>query len=473
LTLWGVSSLFPVKIWAYIDDVTVLGTPAEVAAFVADFKARFAPLGLQLRRDKSFVSAHTADQFEPLRHLGLNESLEGARVLGAWVAADDEMESAWIETRVPKMERFFDNLSKIDRQCAIILFRWCGIPRWVHITRTHHPDACKKGSEATDELTRNCVTRLAGGDESVKAYLFDDVIFTGTLTSIPFTTLAPMAHGACVDGVDKIPKAKPQKERVNDYYKGVIAAWKKSTLTPRQKVHFACLTRSPNRSWTNCRPNRPEYRMRDCEVEVALRLRYLVPPFNDPVATCTCGHQCSPTDFIIHALDCNKVQGYTWASRHAHVKKIFKKILIQYGFRPYDREPRFFEGGKKGPDVIFLMGDRLVLVDLVICNPLADSYVEAEAAKPGATLARTEAEKDRRHAAESKARGMEFYPLAFTTFGAPGKETKKFLRLLSTYTANPTGFTRHMLTALDVAIQVGNARIAMAATAQWWLNGVW
>ena len=119
------------------------------------------------------------------------------------------------------------------------------------------------------------------------------------------------------------------------------------------------------------------------------------------------------------------------------------------------------------------MGERLVLVDLVICNPLADSYVEAEAAKPGATLARTEAEKDRRHTAESKARGMEFYPLAFTTFGAPGKETKKFLRLLSRYTANPTGFMRHMLTALDVAIQVGNARIAMAATAQWWLNGVW
>jgi len=74
---------------------------------------------------------------------------------------------------------------------------------------------------------------------------------------------------------------------------------------------------------------------------------------------------------------------------------------------------------------------------------------------------------------EAEGDKWEFYPLAFTTFGAPGKETKKFLRLLSTYTANPTGFMRHMLTALDVAIQVGNARIAMAATAQWWLNGVW
>jgi len=56
-----------------------------------------------------------------------------------------------------------------------------------------------------------------GGDESVKAYLFDDVIFTGKLTSIPFTTLAPMAHGACVEGVDKVPKAKPQNERAKDY----------------------------------------------------------------------------------------------------------------------------------------------------------------------------------------------------------------------------------------------------------------
>jgi len=462
-----------VKVWAYIDDITILGTPEEVAAFISDLEGRFRSLGLFIRRDKSWVLAHDEEQLKPLRHLGLNESLVGIRVLGAWVAPEDRMESDWIKSRIPKMENFFNRLTKIDRQCGLLLFRWCGIPRWIHITRTHHPDASKAGSATVDELARTCITTMLGGDDSVKAYLFNNPLFTGSLTSIPFVELGPMAYGACVDGVDKIRNAKSQADRVQDYYKAVMTAWKNSSeaADARSKAHMACLTGSHSRAWVNCRPNRPEYKMRQCEVETAMRLRYLVPPFNDPSATCTCGHQCSPTDFIIHALDCKRVSGYTWSSRHALVKSVFKKVLSQYGFRPDKREPRFFLGGK-GPDVIFQMGDAMVLVDLVICNPLADSYVEAEAATPGATLKRAEAEKDRRHSAESAARKMEFYPLALTTFGAPGKETLAFLRKISTYTANPTGFMRHMLSALDIAIQIGNARIAMAATARWWHHGV-
>ena len=78
-------------------------------------------------------------------------------------------------------------------------------------------------------------------------------------------------------------------------------------------------------------------------------------------------------------------------------------------------------GEGKGPDVSFFLGDKLALVDVVICNPLADSFVDEEAAKPGATLAQAEKLKDQRHLATSEARKMEFHPLAFTTFGAPGR----------------------------------------------------
>ena len=67
---------------------------------------------------------------------------------------------------------------------------------------------------------------------------------------------------------------------------------------------------------------------------------------------------------------------------------------------------------------------------------------------------------------------MEFHPLAFTTFGAPGRKTEAFLRHLATYTEDPTGFMRHMLSALGVAVQVGNARIVAAATTEWWHNGI-
>ena len=460
-----------VMIWAYIDDITLLGTPEDVVKLVEDLERGLVDYGLQVRRDKSVVAAHHEEQLRHFDHLGLKQSLEGARVLGSWVAADDETESAWIETRVAKMARFLDRLAKVNRQCADILLPMCGITRWTHITRTHSPGACLKGSELVDNYVQECATKLQGGDDDVKRYLFNNPIFTGLLTSVPFVELAPMAHAACVDGVNKVPLAKSQADRVAEHMKAKVAAWKMSLTTAREIVHFACLTQPQSHSWTRCRPNRPEYRMRDCEVETAMRLRYLVPPFNDPVGTCTCGHQCSPTDFIIHALDCKRVRGYTWASRHADVKKVFKRVLTQYGFRPDPKEPRFFDNGT-GPDVHFFMGDVLVLVDIVVCNPLADSYVDAEAAKPGATLDLHEGIKERKYADPAKARKMKFVPLALTTFGAPGKKTKAFLRDLSSYTADPDGFMRHMLSALDVAIQIGNARIVMAATEQWWNIGV-
>jgi len=460
-----------VKIWAYIDDITLLGAPVEVARLIEDLERRLVDYGLQVRRDKSVVAAHQEDQLKHFEHLGLRTSLEGTRVLGAWVAGDDETEAAWIETRVPKMARFLERLTKISRQCANILLPKCGIPRWNHITRSHSPEATLAGSSQVDSHVQECATRLQGGDNDMKRYLFDNPIFTGTLTSLPFVELAPMAYAACVDGIDKVPLAKSQADRVTEYMKAKVTAWKGTLNTTREVVHFACLTQPRAHSWTRCRPNRPEYMMRDCEVETAMRLRYLVPPFNDPVATCTCGHQCSPTDFIIHALDCKSVRGYTWASRHAEVKKVFKRVLAQYGFRPDPKEPRFFNNGT-GPDVHFFMGGVLVLVDIVVGNPLADSYVDAEAAKPGSMLDMHEGIKDRKYADPAKARKMRFVPLALTTFGAPGKKSRAFLKDVAAYTADPPGFLRHMLTALDIAIQIGNAKIVMAATEQWWNLGV-
>jgi hypothetical protein len=172
---------------------------------------------------------------------------------------------------------------------------------------------------------------------------------------------------------------------------------------------------------------------------------------------------------VVHALDCNKVRGYTWASRHALVKKVLKNVLRQYGFLPDNREPRF---NGVGPDVCFLLGTTLIIVDVSVVNPLADSYVTAEAQAAGATLAAAEDRKNDRHVAPAEARKMTFYPLVISTFGTPSSRSLTLLRKCAMYTANPTGFMTHMCSALAVAVQIGNARIVMAATTKWWEYGV-
>jgi hypothetical protein len=67
---------------------------------------------------------------------------------------------------------------------------------------------------------------------------------------------------------------------------------------------------------------------------------------------------------------------------------------------------------------------------------------------------------------------MVFKPLALTVFGEPSKLSLQLLRDISRHTADPTGFMTHALSALGVAVQVGNAGIVQAALVRWWEYGV-
>ena len=280
-----------------------------------------------------------------------------------------------------------------------------------------------------------------------------------------------MAYEACLNGVNGIPGTPSQHDLAQKFMQTERMTWLTQSAIEgsRTVVHAKMLTLKGSCLWLECRPNRSEYLMRQAHWEVALRLRYLIPPTNDKSIECACGRQCRAEDFVVHALCCNKVSGYTWASRHAHVKKIFKSVISQYGFRPDAKEPRF---NGKGPDVCFMLGMDLALVDVVVCNPLGKTYVKAEADTPGTTLERAETLKHHEHFEKAGKRTMVFFPLALTIFGQLGIKSLTLLRKCSRYTADPGGFMAHMTTALAVAVQIGNAQMVLAATSTWWDNGI-
>ena len=114
----------------------------------------------------------------------------------------------------------------------------------------------------------------------------------------------------------------------------------------------------------------------------------------------------------------------------------------------------------------------LSLVDVVFCNPLAESYVNEEYDTRGTTLERAKTLKHHEHFDKADKRTMVFYPLALTTYGQLGIKSRTLLRKCSRYTADPGGFMAHMTTALAVAVQIGNAQMVLAATHTWWENGV-
>ena len=461
-----------VRIRAYLDDVTALGLPTDVAAFVADFTSRMEILGLAINVKKSKVATHHDAQFKAFMKSGLVHTPGGQKLLGAFVASNDDQETAYLKPKIDRMAFFFNGLTQVDRQCSYTLFRYCGLPRWTHLTRTHTPDTSSSANELVDDLARQCLTTLMGGDLTQRDLLFANPLFSSDLlASVSFAKLAPLAYEACLNGVNGIPDTPSQHDLVKDFMNTERSTWlaTKEITDPRAAVHSNMLTLKGSRLWMECRPNRGEYFMRYAIWEICFRIRYLIPPTNDRFIECVCGLQCRASDFVVHALSCNKVSGYTWASRHAHVKRTFKAVLSQYGFRPDAKEPRF-KGS--GPDVCFMLGLDLALIDVVVCNPLADSYVIAEAESPGTTLERAEIRKNHEHFERADKRDMVFYPLALTIFGQLGVKSRSMLKKCARYTADPSGFMAHMTTALAVAVQIGNAQMVLAATHTWWENGV-
>ena len=419
------------------------------------------------------MATHIDDQFEPFRDTGFTHTPGGHKILGAFIATTDAQESAWVLSRAPRMEDFFTRLLKLDRQVVYALFRYCGLPRWNHIIRCHAPEVTMPANELVDKYARRCLMTLLGCGSGAGNLLFDNPLFTGDLlASIPFSELAPLAWKAATEGVDGVANAPMQHDLVAAHLVATRAGLiPTSGASPVARVHASLLLDVGSRRWLECYPSRAEYAMRRMEYEIALRARYLLPPSNEETHYCVCGRQFEPELFVVHALDCNKVRGYTWASRHALVKRVFKSVLRQYGFNPDEAEPRFFGGGT-GPDVCFLLGGRLTLVDVVVTNPLADTYVDAELASPGATLLRAEKEKDRRSIAPSEVRRMDFFPLALTTFGNLGPRSTALLHRCSSFTADPPGFMKHMGMALSIAVQIGNANIIKSAKALWTDFGV-
>jgi hypothetical protein len=324
-----------VVIRAYLDDVSALGPPRELCAFFRDYEKRMASLGCIVHPKKCILSTHQDIHAMPFGASGVIRCHGGQKLLGAYVAATDEAESEWLVGKVSRMTSFLDRLLHLDRQCAVPLLRGCGIPRWTHYVRCHDPEASAEANGRVDYGVGKCVAGLLGVSEDQVFSLFGNPFFTKDfLGTLPFALVAPLAYKACHDGVFGTPGAQDQHTLVDREYGKLLNRWEQDALgSATARVHRASLSCPGNRLWVNCHPNRPEYCMRAQEWETAMRLRYLLPPCGGDLISCSCGQRCRAEEFAIHALDCNKVTGYTWASRHAHVKQVFKAVLRQYGFQ--------------------------------------------------------------------------------------------------------------------------------------------
>eukprot|EP00759_Apiculatamorpha_spiralis_P009013 PhF_6_TR15908/c2_g1_i4/m.24560 len=202
-TLQALRANYPdLEVRAYLDDVTVLGPPTRVAAFFRDFCASMSSAGLVVNRKKCVVSAHSDDALEAFVGLDVKLQREGQKILGAFVAADDDTESRWIMSQRPRIENFLERALEVEPQCAMPLIRSCGLPRWNHFLRCHPPEVTAAANVLVDKSVSHVMQVLLGVEDGVWECLSKNKLFTVDFTPFPgFTALAGEAYATCHAGV--------------------------------------------------------------------------------------------------------------------------------------------------------------------------------------------------------------------------------------------------------------------------------
>ncbi len=227
----------------------------------------------------------------------------------------------------------------------------------------------------------------------------------------------------------------------------------------------------------------------------AVRQRIHLPPCEDLFDMCYIGQCYEPLAYnyshqstvsrdathtnmhIHHHMSCIHAKRKHITTRHDMILNKIIGLAHEAGYatkkEPYSRINN--EHGKK-PDIKLISSQvqsngSITLCDISIVHPCAPTYVRQARNLSLAGADRREKEKHSKYdgiAIEEKAK---FVPLVLETYGAYGKQLKKFVydlttrqvthKQLNSNTYQHTCLLHHNINTISVALQVGNARIAM------------
>ena len=129
----------------YLDDATIIGSKQEVVSAFVEMKDELASIGLDLREDKceAYCPSGIVDWDLPIPVRD-----EGLEILGTPVGSDSFFKEKCIEIVKCEKSHFLAKLPLLDdMQSALLLLRYCPVPKITHLLRTVPPSLL---SEAAD-----------------------------------------------------------------------------------------------------------------------------------------------------------------------------------------------------------------------------------------------------------------------------------------------------------------------------------
>ena len=479
----------PLKI-AYMDDITLGGPAAVVAADVTLIKAQGEPLGLVLNEKKCesiTIDGHTNEislqQF--IHHTPLSSTLLGAPLLQGPAMND------CLQNRCSDLERAISRLSLITSHDALVLLRASfSAPALQHTLRA---SPCN-GHEALtqfDNLLRVALCKICNVSLSDDQWLQASLpVKSGRLGLRRVASLAPSAFIASAVGTrdlqnqilqcfaqmpDKVVEscqqawsdinAKPipdgpsaAKQRSWDY---PVVEREFSFLLQYQiddygKARLLAAASKHSADWLHAIPiTSCGLRLDDDAVRIAVSLR-LGADICQP-HTCCCGTQVDARGS--HALSCKRSSGRL--IRHNHLNDIIHRSLNRAGI-PATREPHgLLRVDGKRPDGLTLVPwreGRCLVWDVTVADTTAASYLTATSTLAGSAAESASVRKEAKYA--ELFNRFHFFPIAIESHGPRSIKATSFLSdlgrriTMSTSDARETSF---LFQRISVTLQRLNA----------------
>jgi hypothetical protein len=272
--------------------------------------------------------------------------------------------------------------------------------------------------------------------------------------------------------VDKVYSSMSTPSKMQKFFQVELdrMAWSqlKFGLGEKDKVrmdHLAGNRKGAN-AWLTCIPADADRTLPSKFYAAAVRFRLGVQQVKGLPPKCLCGEELSADHFVA----CVNLRRYQHTKRHDSIAKAIAKFTRRVGLDT-TVEPRDGGVGLR-PDIQLTTTQGGLYIDVSVCHPLAKSYIKPAAKNP-APMEKRETQKIKKYEQYVKDRGpATFLPAVFSSYGAIGEGAAKVFSLIEQCEDPETGrggsrkLVKELKEVVAISIQRGNAEALLYGSIQ-------
>ena len=505
---------FPtVRVLAYLDDIFLVGEKDDVLSSLDYLRPAFSNIGLQISSSKCEIYSPSGPLMSGRSDLdAIPVVSDGTIVLGAPIGKREYVSAA--SSQYAESGRLLcEQLMKLGEvQSAMLLLRFCHVPRMNHLARLVCPDRLQAAAEVHDKISRETFTHVLGyshlTDSSwmqatlpvrfggfsmspclstsrfaflsswvhtlvhlpirypdLKSALDLLVNSNGVEESIAFSLMQAGSDGTDITEMIQVP-TKLQQRLTRQHAKEKTSAMIEKAPSQRDAARLRSIQGKGAGAWLNAMPtsNKLALVSRDFRLAACLRLG-LAMPFDGCIRQCDCGSFLDSCGY--HLLTCKWGGGPVWT--HECIANVWSDCLRSLQMH-HHREPRHrYITSDNRPDItVFDVGSGSNTdLDISLAHPWSSEVISASASTEGAAASRREQKKTEKYSRE-RLLGKETVtavPLVLEHFGRWGQQAEMYLQHLSSRstdaygTTNASSFKTHWRERMSIQLQKANARV--------------